>query len=436
MRKGDLSLGVIGLWHLGSVYSASLARLGFDVHGFDENKQIIDNLNKGMPSIEEPGLKETILAVLNNNLHFSNKSKEAISNKKYVFVTYDTPVDDKDEVDLSVIERTSKLLAENLSPNSTIVISSQLPVGYSRKIFNLLSKKVRGVNVIYFPENLRLGTAFDSFLKADRVVIGSNNPKILDEFEDDFSSLNCPFVKVSLESAEMVKHMLNSYLALMISFSSEISDLVELLGGNMQEIVNAVKTDRRVSQYAPLNPGLGFAGGTLGRDVQTLRKLAKKSSYKTLLLDSVYQVNRNRLPYLINKIKSELGDLRGKSIGILGLTYKPNTNTLRRSMGIEVSALLSQAGAKINAFDPTIKKQIPNLPLIEISDSLEKFFYELDAVVLMTDWPDFRNIDWKNYQNKVNNKLIVDTKNFLDSKEIEKSGFKYQGIGFSKYERN
>ena len=436
MRKNEFSIGVLGLWHLGSVYSASLARLGFDVTSFDENKHTINDFRKGKPPIEEPELKEIISANLGKNLHFTINPKEAIEGKKYVFVTYDVPISEKDEVDLSVIDRTVKLLSDDLSSNSTVVISSQLPVGYSRKILNFLNKKVKGVNVIYFPENLRLGTAFVSFLRADRVVVGSNNPKILDEFEKDFSSLSCPFIKLGLESAEMVKHMLNSYLALMISFSSEMSDLAEILGGNIQEIVVAVKTDRRVSQYAPLNPGLGFAGGTLGRDIQTLRKLAKKNSYKTLLLDSIYEVNRNRLPYLMGKIKTELKNLNGKTIGILGLTYKPNTNTLRRSMSIEIAELLKKEGVKIKAFDPAIKKQVSNYPFIEVLTSLEKFFTKLDMVLLITDWPLFREIEWKKYSGQVRNKLVIDTKNFLDSSIVKNSGFKYQGIGFSKNEEN
>ena len=428
--KNDIKIGVLGLWHLGSVYSAALADQGFDITGYDENKSIIDKLKKGIPPIQEPLLKETLNKHLNNNLIFTNNPKEAVENKNFVFVTYDTPVDEKDKSDLTIVNSTFSILHKYISPKTTVVVSSQVPIGYCRKALEQLRRKEPSTDIIYFPENLRLGTAFDSFLKPDRVVIGFTNPAVSDKFENTFSFFNCPFIKVGLESAEMVKHSLNSYLASLISFSSEMSDLAEIFGANMSEVVTALKTDKRVSPYAPLSPGLGFAGGTLGRDIQTLRELAKGKNYKTILLDAVYEVNQTRLGHLIKRIESLIFNLKTKKIGILGLTYKPGTNTLRRSMSLELAKLLNKGGAKIKAFDPAINEEIPGYSFIEVETSEADFFDSLDIVVLMTDWEEFKKIKWEKVADQMSSKIIFDCKNFLDKQHLEKIGFKYFGIGY------
>lgn len=429
--KNNFEIGVLGLWHLGSVYSTCLAKLGFTITGFDEDKTIINNLQRNRPPIEEPFLLETIKQYSGKTLNFTADPKDAISNKKYLFVTYDVPVNDNDQIETGVIDRTFSLIAGHISPNTTVVISSQIPIGTSRKLLKLLQKKEPSTNIIYFPENLRLGNAFESFLKPERIVIGSNKTDISDQFEKDFSVLFCPVIKISLESAEMVKHALNSYLAMMISFSSEFSDLSEILGANMNEVVLALKSEKRISKFAPINPGLGFSGGTLGRDIQTLRSLGKKNNYSTTLLNSIYQVNKERLPHLLERIKTLLPSLRNKTVGILGLTYKPKTNTLRRSMSLELANLLHKEGARIKAYDPMVKDKISNMQFIKVVGKKE-FFKDLDFVILMTEWEDFGNIDWKKESRSIKSGIVFDSKNFLDKDMIEKASLKYVGIGVPK----
>ena len=269
-------------------------------------------------------------------------------------------------------------------------------------------------------------------MKPDRVVIGSDDRESLEEFEKDFESLKCQFIKIGLESAEMVKHALNSYLALNISFSSELADLSEIFGSNMNEIVAGLKTDRRVSKYAPLNPGLGFAGGTLGRDIQTLRKLANKDGYHSPLLNAVYQVNQDRLPSLIKKLEKTSKPLKGKKVGILGLTYKPKTNTLRRSMSLELATLLNNKKALVRSYDPSIKEAVKRYDYLAISKSVEVFFKDLDLVVLMTEWEEFKSLDWEQMGKEMRSKIVFDCKNFLDKNSLEEAGFDYFGIGYSR----
>ncbi|MDO8482543.1 MAG: nucleotide sugar dehydrogenase [bacterium] len=422
------NIAVVGLWHLGSVYAASLAKMGFTVYGFDFDKKAVGNLKKGVPPIFEPELKETIEKHLNKNLLFSD-SRKILHDKKYIFVTHDLEVDANDIVNTDVLEKTFSLLLKHSADDSIIVISSQVPVGTSRILVNLLKNRgIEDPKVIYFPENLRLGNAFASFLNPDRVVLGSENPEALGEFQKDFT-FKCPVITMGLESAEMVKHALNSYLATCISFSSELSDLSEKIGADMVDVVKALKLDRRVSPYAPINPGLGFAGGTLGRDIQTLRKIAKDNSYEPKLLNAVYDVNRDRLPMLVSKINSVYPILKGKTIGILGLTYKPNTNTLRRAVSLELLSMLKGKGCKLKAFDPAIKHKIADSPFIKICTDVEDLFKGSDLIILMTEWPEFLKIDVKKLSLLMNNKVIIDTKNFLESAEYKKNGFTYVGIG-------
>ncbi len=429
MKKTESSIGVLGLWHLGSVYSACLAKLGFEVAAFDPDSKVIERLNKGEAPILEPGLNEIINENLNKNLIYTNNPKEAIHDKDYILICLDIPVDDNDRIDIKPFKKISDLVVRYSSPHCTIIISSQIPVGTSRQLQNKLRKKNPKANVLCWPENLRLGTALDAFFKADRVIIGGDDLKSLEHFQKVFSSLDCPFVTVALESAEMTKHALNYYLALNISFASELGDLCELFGADASEVVKALKSDKRVSPNSPINPGLGFAGGTLGRDLQTLSKLSSKRSYRPKLIKSIYSVNQDRIPLLVNKISKQLSSLKNKQIGILGLTYKPNTNTLRRSQSLELADLLESKGAKLRAYDPAITTVVSSHKFMDICTNHKDFFNKLDCVVLMTPWSDFQKINYNNFSKLMNQKIIIDTKNYLDSLDLKESGFTYQGIG-------
>lgn len=424
MKNNTKKIGVIGMWHLGSIYAASLASLGFQVRAFDYEKKTIENLKKNIPPLFEPNLVETITKY-KENLSFTSDEKEFFHELDYIFITFDLPVDDYDRVDLSLIERVIKSLKKYADPKSVLVVSSQVPVGTCRRIIQKSGKQL----LIYFPENLRLGTAFDCFLNADRIVIGSDSSALLDTFETDFSGLKTTVIKMGLESAEMVKHALNSYLAMCISFSSEISDICERVAADMNDVVRALKSDKRVSPKAPLNPGFGFAGGTLGRDIQSLTQISKKNDYKPYLIPSIYKVNRNRIPELIQKIKRVSPHLKGKHIGILGLTYKPGTNTLRRSLSLELIHHLHREGVLIKAYDPVIKEQLPGMKYVTVSESYSDFFADNEMVILMTEWPEFKEIDFEKMAPLMKKQVVIDTKNFYNKDSLMKLNYIYKGIG-------
>lgn len=424
--KNDISIGVLGLWHLGLVYSVSLAKLGYKVSGFDLDKKNIDNLNLAQLPVYEPNLTDNLKENLGKNLFFSNKAEDVIKNKDYLFITLDTPVNDYDEVNLTLLKKLFGKVLKYSSKKAKIIISSQIPIGTTRSLI----KKLKHNRVIYFPENLRLGNAIEDFLNPSRIVLGGESKQLINQFLKDFPFFKCAVLKMSIESAEMLKHALNSYLALNISFSSELSDLCELLGANMNDVVYGLKTDPRISPKAPLNPGLGFAGGTLGRDVKTLINLSDKVNYPAKLLSAVYEVNQDRLKSLLKKIRLIHPGLSGKKIGILGLTYKPNTDTLRRSQSLELANMLADEKAEVRGFDPVIKTI--NSKSINLSNSLEEFLKDLDSLILMTPWSEFKNIDPKLVAKLMRKKILIDTKNFLDQQKYEKSGFEYFGIGLGK----
>ncbi len=422
MKKNNLSIGVLGLWHLGLVYSVSLAKSGYKVLGYDLDKNNIKKIKNGDLPIFEPNLAENFKKQLKSRLFFNENPREVIRNKDYLFITLDTPVNVRDEIDLTSINKLFNLIINYSSKKTTIVISSQIPLGTSR---NFLKKF--GPNVIYFPENLRLGNALEDFLNPSRIVLGADDEKVIDKFLKDFPIFKCEVLKMSLESAEMLKHALNSYLAINISFSSELSDLCEAFGADIRDVVLGLKSDPRVSQKAPINPGLGFAGGTLGRDIKTLLKLSKKINYPAKLLNAIYKVNQDRLGYLLKKIKKVYPNLFDKKIGILGLTYKPNTNTLRRSQSLDLARHLTKEKAEARGLDPSIKNL--NLKFINLSSSVNEFLKDLDLIILMTEWPEFKDINPNLISSLVKQRIVIDTKNFLDQQKFINAGFKYLGVG-------
>ena len=425
--KSKKTIAVVGLWHLGSVYLASLAKLGFKVTGYDLDTKVINNFKKGIPPLFEPKLQE-FLTKFAKNISYTSKESD-LKGKDYIYITHDLVVDAYDVGEVSIMKKLFTLISKYCNEKTIVVISSQVPAGTSRLLVRMLERKgIRFPKVIYFPENLRLGTAFDSFLAPDRVIIGSDSKEALEQFKKDFD-FGSPIITMGLESAELVKHALNCYLATCISLSSELSDVAELVGANMNDVVKALKLDKRVSQFAPINPGLGFAGGTLGRDIQSIKMITKPHKYTPKLLDAVNKVNQDRLPHVLSKIRNVYPALTSKKIGMLGLTYKPNTNTLRRSMAIWLAEMLHAKGAVIKAYDPVITSKIKEHSYIQIATSVELFAQDLDMIVLMTDWKEFLDIDVVFLSSLLKHKVIVDTKNFLDRNMYEKLGFRYIGIG-------
>jgi len=424
---------VIGVWHLGSVVSACLADMGCFVVGVDKDGERMEKLNDGNSPLYEPGLDHLLKRNIElKRLNFTTDLASAVKGTRYILITFDTPVDARDEVDVSEIFTTCRALAKHLENNSIVVVSSQVPVGTCDQIRSIIKEHNNLIefDVAYSPENLRLGQAIECFRNPDRIVIGADRDSTLDRVEQLFSVIPAPKLKMGLRSAEMTKHALNTFLATSISFINEIANLCDKVGADAMEVSEGLRTDQRIGKKALLHPGLGFSGGHLARDLKVLKGLGRKLGYETHLIDGVLKVNEEQTKSVARKLERILGSLRGLSIGVLGLTYKPGTSTLHRSAALEIIRDLVDKGAVVKAHDP-------KAALEEIQLHKEFKFckdpYEVaeggDALVVITEWPEYRELDFGLLRTKMKRPILFDAKNMLDDKLLTEKGFKYFGIG-------
>ncbi len=424
---------VIGLWHLGSVTVACLADYGHKVVGIDPSKEVVANLSKGIPPVYEPGLSELVKKnIKNGNLSFTNDFRSGLKDAQYVMIAFDTPINDDDTPDLSPIMGSVEKSIPYLHDNVLLVINSQVPVGTCEQIKSKIQKErpTLKFGIVCMPENLKLGEAISRFKQPDFLVIGAESKKDLESAERLFGFFNGQKINVSLRTAEMTKHALNSFLACEVSFANEIGNLCDTLGIDSFAVAEVLKLDKRIGKGALLRAGLGFAGGTLARDVGVLRTLGEKNNTNTILLDSVINVNRQQNKIIASKLGLIFGDVKGLRIGVLGLTYKPDTSTIRRSASIEIIRELVKAGAKVKAYDPKASFDKAALGIdFERCDSLEKVANSSDALLLLTGWPEFKTVDYSKFKPKMKNPVIIDALNMLNSEEMEKKGFVYLGIG-------
>ena len=336
MKKSN-KIGVIGLWHLGSVLCASWAKLGFNVVGFDHDKERVNRLSQGMAPVFEPNLEETVKKFIEKGtLNFSN-SLEDLKECNFIILSYDTPVSDNDSVDLSILEKSVNDIKNIMKDNSILIVSSQSPAGYC----SLLRKNLQNYNdtleLAYSPENLRLGEAIDCYLNPGRIILGVPNNNTEKRCRSLFENITNHIISMNLESSEMVKHGINSFLATSVVFANHLSDVCEQTGANVNDVIDGMKTDIRIGKKAYLSPGIGFSGGTLGRDLKVLGEFNKNFSGHAKLFSFIHKTNLERK----NTIKDKIVELlkipsREATVGVLGLTYKPGTSTLRRSLPLEI----------------------------------------------------------------------------------------------------
>ena len=428
-------IAILGLWHLGEIYSAGLAELGHKVVGISEDEALIANFKKGEPPLPEPGLKELIIKHQSQgNLRYSTDFSE-IANTNVLWLTFDTPVSEDDEVDLSPIWDALKKSLPHLSTPALLVVSSQIPVGTSEQICDFLkrSRSDLKLSYLYIPENLRLGEALRCFMEPGRIVVGGYDPEAFKEARLIFSKLQADFLEMSPASAEMAKHALNAFLATSVSFINDIADLCEKTGADILDVTRALRSEPRIGPKAFLDAGLGFSGGTLGRDLRVLLAASEKFNSPLPVISGVFKKNLSRIDLIIEKISRALGGLSGKSLALLGLTYKPGTRTLRRSRAIEIAQVLKDAGVSLRLSDPEVDdRELSTLGRFDFFHDPYEAIRASDAVILLTPWPVFKDLDFKKLGASVKPQAVFfDTSNFLWDKEIEinAAGFRYLGIG-------
>lgn len=418
---------VHGLWHLGTVTAACCAR-HFNVVGLDFDPGVVDRLNQGQAPILEPGLNALLATGLaRGSLRFTTEAAAACAGADILWLCYDTPVDDRDESDVEHVLAQLRRALPHLPQNAVVLVSSQLPVGTCAA----LERDHPGFHFACSPENLRLGRAIAAFEHAERIVVGVRHDAPRALLEDLCRPFTRQVLFLRTESAEMVKHALNSFLALSITFINEIARLCEHTGADAREVSAGLKSDPRIGPRAYLQPGVPFAGGTLARDVVTLTHLAAAHHEDVALIPAINRGNDLHRGWTLGTIQQRLGSLRGRTIAVLGLVYTANTNTLRRSAAVELCRNLQAAGARVRAFDPAIPQPAEELTGVLIAPDLPSALRDADATVICTEWPDFRDAPWPALVATLRQPLIIDPNRFLDDALRAIPGLEHISVGSS-----
>jgi len=405
-----MNITVLGLWHLGCVTAACCAR-HYKVVGLDFDPDNLIRLNQGQAPLLEPGLNERLQETLQSGqLRFSADPPEACQNADLLWVAYDTPVNDLDESDVNQVLNPLRRCLPHLRDGAVVLVSSQLPAGSCR----MLESEFPNLKFACSPENLRLGRALQAFEKADRVVVGIRDDATKPLLETLFQPFTNNIVFMRTESAEMVKHALNSFLALSIAFINEIARLCERMGADAREVAKGLKSDVRIGPKAYLGPGGPFAGGTLARDVVTLTRLALENGEIISIIPAIKQSNDQHRGWALRRLQSSLKSLQNRTIALLGLTYTPNTDTLRRSAAVELAQALHTAGATVRAYDPAVRVLPDALSHIQLQPDLAQAVNQADALVICTEWPQFQQADWPSLLASMPRPLIIDANGFLD----------------------
>ncbi|MBU6409243.1 MAG: nucleotide sugar dehydrogenase [Verrucomicrobia bacterium] len=419
-----MKITVQGLWHLGSVTAACCAR-HFHVTGLDFDPAAVARLNSGHAPLLEPGLDALLSAgIAAGNLSFTT-DPTACADSRVLWLCYDTPVNDNDEPDAEWVLANLCRALLHLKPGALVLISSQLPVGSCAR----LEKQFPQFHFACSPENLRLGRAIEAFEKADRIVAGIRHEHDKPLLQELLAPFTPRVLFMGAESAEMVKHALNSFLALSITFINEIARLCEHVGANARDVAAGLKSEARIGPRAYLGPGGPFAGGTLARDVVALTKLGERTGEKISVIPAIKQSNDLHKGWALARLRSILGDLRGKKIAVLGLTYTVNTDTLRRSAAVELCERLVGSGAEVAAFDPAVRGLPPGLSGVSLAPELPVAIRNADAVAVCTEWPDFRNAPWPVLVPTMRGRVFVDANCFLEKELKDIAGITHLSVG-------
>jgi UDPglucose 6-dehydrogenase len=422
--SGMPPVGVIGVGWVGLVTAACFAELGHEVYARDVVPEKVASLGRGEVTIHEPGLAE-LIRKNQKRLHFTTDMGEVLDNARLLFVCVDTPPTYSGDADLSRV----RSVVDDLDGGGghVLVMKSTVPAGTGEK----LRTELPGMPYVSCPEFLKEGSAVEDFMHPDRVVIGAapGDDQAADEVAGLYAPLGGEVVRTDVSSAEMVKLASNAYLATRISFINEIANVCEEVGADVGEVARGMGLDDRIGPQF-LRPGIGFGGSCFPKDVSSLKLLAGNSGYHFQLLNAVIEVNELQKRRVVSKLQRHLGDLVGKRITLLGLAFKPDTDDMREASSLVLSARLRGEGAEVVAYDPVAMDNARGLlPGVEMKASALAALGGSDAAVIVTEWPEFLEIDWAGAAELMNRPLVIDGRNFLDAEHLRAEGFVYEGIG-------
>src|SRR5215213_628254 len=417
-------IGVIGAGWVGLVTAACFAELGHDVHVRDIVQEKVESLARGEVPIYEPGLSDLILQN-RERLHFTTDMGDVLQSAELLFCCVDTPPLYSGDADLSRVERVVEELGD--SREHAIVMKSTVPVGTGRSI----RRRRDDLGYVSNPEFLKEGTAVEDFMQPDRVVVGAGpeSQDFGDRVAALYEPLGGPIVRTDVESAEMIKLASNAFLATKISFINEIANVSEELGADDEEVARGMGLDSRIGPNF-LRAGIGFGGSCFPKDVSALKQLAGNSGYHFQLLSSVIEVNELQKRRVVSKLQKHLGSLVGRRIALLGLAFKPDTDDMREASSLVLSARLQADGAQVVAFDPVAEAEARRLiPGVEFAPGALAAVDDADAIVLVTEWSEFKELDWPEVASRMRGTLVVDGRNALDAAAIAAAGLSYEGVG-------
>ncbi len=437
--KGREPIGVIGTGYVGLVTAAGFAELGSDVYCVDIDAAKVERLSRGEVPIYEPGLEE-LLARNSERLHFSTELAGALEHARLLFVAVGTPPTYSGDADLSAVHAVVDVIPA--SDRHALVMKSTVPCGTGASIERAFAERGKdGLGYVSCPEFLKEGSAVKDFLEPDRVVVGTNGgwagEAVVDLYRPLLASAyggtgSGELVLTDVASAEMVKLASNAFLATKISFINEIANVCEETGADVVEVARGMGLDERIGPKF-LQAGIGFGGSCFPKDVDALKQLAGNSGYHFQLLTAVIEVNELQKRRVIGKLHKHLGGLVGKRVALLGLAFKPNTDDMREASSLVLSARLTADGASVSAYDPIAEEQARRLVGgIDFADSALTAVADADAVVLVTEWPEFFELDWAEVAKAMKGKVVIDGRNALDANAVRQAGLLYEGIGRGK----
>lgn len=425
---------VIGVGYVGLVTAACFADLGNRVVALDVDERRVENLKKGIMPIYEPGLEELVKRnTKGGRLSFTTSYAEALKGAEFAFIAVGTPSGVDGSADLQYVDAAARSIAQNMTAPLIIINKSTVPIGTGDWVADIVKSaqpKPIAFSVVSCPEFLREGSAIGDFMSPHRNVIGSLDRDAADKVAQLHLPLRAPIVITDLRTAEMIKYASNAFLATKISFMNELADLCELVGADVKEVAAGMGYDARIGRHF-LDAGLGWGGSCFPKDVEALAFMAKERGLNPRILNDVMEVNYDRRKAVVGHLEKMLkSSLKGKTIGLLGLAFKPNTDDMRDAPSIDVSNALIAVGAKVRGYDPVARKTAaPLMPAVEIFDDVHKMAKGCDALIVVTEWNEFKQLDLEKVKGLLNCPVIYDGRNIYDPALMKEMGFTYRAIG-------
>ncbi|MCK4235051.1 UDP-glucose/GDP-mannose dehydrogenase family protein [candidate division WOR-3 bacterium] len=428
-----MKIAMIGTGYVGLVTGTCFSELGNDVICVDNDIEKIKKLNKEIIPIYEPGLEEMVKKNRNEKrLSFTSEIEDAVKESEIIFIAVGTPPKENGEADLSSVEKVSAVVADVMTDYKLVVGKSTVPVNtgkWIKKTINIRNARGIDFDVASNPEFLREGSAINDFLFPDRIVIGVESERAKNILCELYKPVDAPILVTDIESAEIIKHASNSFLATKISFINAISIICERAGADVEMVAKGMGLDKRIGKDF-LKAGAGFGGFCFPKDLSAFIRIAENLGYDFRLLKEVERINDEQKKLIVKKIKENLWNLNGKSVGILGLSFKPDTDDIRYAPSIDIIGELLQEGVKIKAYDPKAMERMKVIiPGITYCKDPYEVCEDSDALVVLTEWDEFKNLKVKKIKKLLRTPILIDGRNIFDPKSIEDEGFIYSGVG-------